>query len=98
MHAVFKALADPSRREILRLLAGGEKSAGELARHFDLSKPSVSHHFGVLKEADLVRSRREGQTIVYALNTTVVEDALAWFAELVAPRGGNEKEKARRSP
>ena len=91
MHAVFKALADPSRREILRLLAGGEKSAGELSRQFDLSKPSVSHHFAVLKEADLIRSRRQGQTIIYALNTTVVQDALTWFAELLGPKGPSER-------
>jgi DNA-binding transcriptional ArsR family regulator len=91
MHEVFKALADPSRREILRLLAGGEKSAGDLARHFDLSKPSVSHHFAVLKDADLVRSRREGQTIIYALNTTVVQDALTWFSDLIGMKGSTER-------
>jgi ArsR family transcriptional regulator len=76
MNEVFKALADPSRREILRLLSGGEKTAGELAEHFDLTKPSVSHHFAVLKEADLVRTRRAGQSIYYSLNTTVVQDVL----------------------
>lgn len=73
---VLKALADPTRREILRLLSGGERTAGELASSFDMSKPSMSHHFGVLKEADLIRSRREGQQIYYALNTTVLEDVL----------------------
>ena len=90
MHAVFKALSDPSRREILRLLASGEKSAGELARHFDLTKPSVSHHFTVLKDAGLVRSRRQGQTIIYALNTTVVQDVLTWFATLLGSKGADE--------
>ncbi len=55
---VFRALADPTRREILRLLAPGEKTVGELAEQFDMTKPSVSHHFAVLKEADLVRTRR----------------------------------------
>lgn len=78
MNEVFKALADPTRREILRLLATGEMTAGALAEHFDMSKPSVSHHFAVLKEADLIRGRREGQQIYYALNTTVVEDLLTW--------------------
>ena len=73
---VFKALADPTRREILRLLSSGERTAGELASAFEMSKPSMSHHFGVLREADLVRSRREGQQIYYALNTTVLEDVL----------------------
>jgi ArsR family transcriptional regulator, arsenate/arsenite/antimonite-responsive transcriptional repressor len=76
LDSVFKALADPTRREILRLLAGGERTAGELASSFDMAKPSMSHHFAVLKEAELVRSRREGQQIYYALNTTVLEDVL----------------------
>jgi DNA-binding transcriptional ArsR family regulator len=73
---VFKALADPTRREILRLLSGGERTAGELASSFDMSKPSMSHHFAVLKEADLIRRRRDGQQIYYSLNTTVLEDVL----------------------
>lgn len=77
MDGLFKALSDPTRREILRLLSRGEMSAGELADRFDLTKPSVSHHFSVLKEADLVRSRRDGQQIIYALNTTVVQDVMA---------------------
>jgi DNA-binding transcriptional ArsR family regulator len=76
MNDAFKALADPTRREILRLLQGGEKTAGDLAERFDISKPSVSHHFNVLKQADLVGTRREGQQIYYFLNTTVVEDLL----------------------
>jgi len=71
---VFRALADPTRREILRLLRGGELSAGELAGHFEMAKPSLSHHFAVLKQAELVRTRREGQQILYSLNTTVMED------------------------
>ncbi len=56
------------------MLSHGERTAGELAEPFDMTKPSMSHHFSVLKEADLIRSRREGQQIIYALNTTVVED------------------------
>jgi ArsR family transcriptional regulator, arsenate/arsenite/antimonite-responsive transcriptional repressor len=87
---VFKALADPTRREILRLLRGGEKTAGELAEHFEkrMSKPSMSHHFSVLKTADLITGRREGQQIYYALNTTVVEDVLALVWELFPGRPG----------
>jgi ArsR family transcriptional regulator len=76
---VFKALADPTRREILRLLAHGEKTAGDIAERFDMTKPSVSHHFEILKKADLVRTRRDGQHIWYSLNTTVVEDLMTWL-------------------
>ena len=83
MNAVFKALSDPTRREILRLLSEGEKTAGELAERFDMSKPSMSHHFAVLKEADLISSRRNGQQIWYSLNTTVAQDAISWIMGLV---------------
>jgi len=68
-------------------LAGGEKTAGELAERFDMAKPSVSHHFSVLKQADLVQTRREGQNIYYSLNTTVAQDAIAWLWDLVGRRG-----------
>jgi DNA-binding transcriptional ArsR family regulator len=87
---VFKALADPTRREILRLLAGGEKSAGELAERFDMTKPTVSHHFAVLKAADLVRTRREGQSIRYSLNTTVMQDILTWMWDAFGKRTGDD--------
>ena len=86
---VFKALADPTRRQILRLLGRGEMTAGELAERFDMTKPSMSHHFAVLKGADLIRSRREGQQIWYSVNTTVVDDVLAWAMDLVARSKGN---------
>jgi ArsR family transcriptional regulator, arsenate/arsenite/antimonite-responsive transcriptional repressor len=89
MNDAFKALADPTRREILRLLQSGEKTAGELAARFDMTKPSVSHHFAVLKTAELIRSRREGQQIFYALNTTVVEDLLTLIWDLF-PTAGEE--------
>jgi len=78
----FKAIADPARREILRLLREGEMTAGDLADHFDMSKPTMSHHFAVLCEADLITRRREGQTIWYGLNTTVLQDVLAWIMDL----------------
>jgi len=79
----FKALADPTRREILALLRQGEMTAGALAERFDMTKPSMSHHFTVLKEADLITSRREGQQIWYGLNTTVVEDLMDWVMDLI---------------
>src|SRR3989440_5836591 len=86
MNDAFKALADPTRREILRLLRRGEMNAGALADHFGISKPSMSHHFAVLKQADLVTARRAGQQIYYALNTTVAEDLLAAVWDLFAGR------------
>lgn len=81
----FRALADPTRREILRLLRRGEKTAGDLAEKFDMTKPTMSHHFAVLKEADLIVSRRQGQQIWYGLNTTVVQDLMAWAISLLEP-------------
>ena len=85
----FKALADPTRRQILRLLGRREMTAGELAERFDMTKPTMSHHFAVLKEADLLTSRRDGQQIWYGLNTTVVQDLLAWAIDLI--RGQSER-------
>ncbi len=79
----FRALADPTRREILGLLRHGEITAGALAEKFDMTKPAMSHHFSVLKEADLITSRRDGQQIWYGLNTTVVQDIMAWAIHLI---------------
>jgi ArsR family transcriptional regulator len=87
---VFKALSDPTRREILRLLRSREMTAGELAERFDMTKPTMSHHFSLLKEADLISSRREGQTIWYGLNTTVLQDVVTWAMDL---SGSNGKKK-----
>ena len=87
----FKAIADPARREILRLLRQGEMTAGDLAAHFDTSKPTMSHHFAVLAEADLITRRREGQTIWYGLNTTVLQDVLAWMMDLTGPQTKGRK-------
>ena len=91
----FKAFTDPTRRNILDLLRHGEKTAGELAEHFDMAKPSMSHHFLVLKEADLITSRREGQRIWYGLNTTVVQDLVAWAMRLIRRRQEKEREERR---
>jgi DNA-binding transcriptional ArsR family regulator len=87
----FRALADPTRREILRLLQKGEMSAGELAEHFAMSKASLSHHFSVLKQADLVTARRDGQQILYTLNTTVMQDLAVLLWELFAPKTRKDK-------
>lgn len=73
---VFKALADPTRRQVLELLKDRPHTAGELAGHFNLTKPTMSSHFSVLKAAELIRAERKGQQIYYHLNLTVLEDAL----------------------
>ena len=88
---IFKALADPTRRGILGLLGHGEMRAGELASHFDMTKPTMSHHFAILREADLIMSRRDGQQIWYSLNTTVVLDVLKWVLDLME-KGKGEKQ------
>lgn len=75
----FKALADPTRRRILELLRSADLTAGELADHFDMTKPSISHHLNTLKAARLVDAEREGQSIVYSLNTSVLQNLMSWF-------------------
>jgi DNA-binding transcriptional ArsR family regulator len=85
---IFKALADPTRRRILRLLGKKEMNAGDIAARFDISAPSMSHHFNVLKGADLIFARREGQQIFYSLNTTVAEDLMTVLLDIFQPSNG----------
>ena len=75
----FKALADPTRRHILELLRTKDLTAGEIAEHFDMTKPSLSHHLNTLKTAGLVDAERDGQNIIYSLNTSVLQDLMSWF-------------------
>lgn len=82
MNAIFKALNDETRREILELLRTRDMTAGEIADAFDISKPSISHHLDLLKRADLVTSEKKGQFILYSLNTTIVDDILKWIINL----------------
>lgn len=72
----FKALADPNRREIIRFLKEKSMTAGEIADKFNISKPSISHHLNILKQAGLVDDERKGQNIVYSLNTSVFEEMM----------------------
>jgi len=81
MSLVFKALSDPTRRRVLELLRPGPMSAGELADHFDVSKPTMSAHFAVLREAGLIVSEKKGKSVVYELQMSVLEDALLSFAK-----------------
>ena len=82
LQQTLKALADPTRREILNLLKGGKKSAGEICEHFDISAAAISRHLSVLKDADLVYDTREGKYIYYEINTSVLEETLLWIADL----------------
>jgi len=79
---IFKALSDPTRREILRMLRKRPMPAGELSEAFAMTKGSLSHHFNILKSADLVRCERRGQFQVYSLNTSVFEETLGMLIEL----------------
>src|SRR5215468_4001082 len=83
MNRVFKALSDPTRRRVLQLLRAGPLSAGELSDHFEVSKPTMSAHFAVLQDADLIEAERQGRTILYRLKLSVLEDALLSFAQTV---------------
>ncbi len=79
MNRVFKALNDPIRREILELLKEKDMNAGEIADHFNITKPSISHHLDALKQADLVVSVKNGQFVNYTLNRTVVDEIIQWL-------------------
>jgi DNA-binding transcriptional ArsR family regulator len=79
INAVFEALSHPVRREILKLLRTGPLSAGELAGHFDLTKPTLSVHFAKLRDADLVSVERQGTSLIYHLNMSILEEALSGF-------------------
>jgi len=83
MNSLFKALNDPTRRKILDLLKERDMTAGEIAEVFEISKPSISHHLDILKQAGLVSTERDGQFITYSLDTTVLEEATQWLFNLL---------------
>lgn len=82
LQTVFKALSDPTRREILNLLKKGRMSAGDIAEKFDMSFAAVSRHLSVLKEADLIRDCREGKYIYYEMNASILEETMLWIKDL----------------
>ena len=90
MNEVFKALSDQTRRRILELLKERDLSAGEIADNFAMSKPSISHHLNILKNADLVLSDKQGQNIYYSLNTTAFQDLTKWVFDFKERMNGNE--------
>nr|WP_319638875.1 autorepressor SdpR family transcription factor [Extibacter muris] len=79
---VFKAISDPTRREILELLNVKDLSAGEIAEHFDISKPALTKHLNILREAELVSSEKKGNFIIYSINVTVLQQALSGFMSI----------------
>jgi len=82
LNSLFKALNDTTRREILELLKDEDLNAGEIANHFDISKPSISHHLDLLKQAGLVTATKKGQFITYSINTTVMDGLVQWIMKL----------------
>lgn len=98
MNQVFKALSDPTRREVLALLRQRPMNAGELAAHFRVSKPTMSAHFAVLREAGLIASEKRGKSVVYELQMSVLEDSLLQFAQAFGweLQGGARKPTSRR--
>ena len=81
LNLTFKALSDPTRRKILDLLNERDMTAGEIAANFDMTKPSISNHLNILKQANLVTDERRGQHITYSLNTTVFQDVMKWILQ-----------------
>ncbi|WP_221372866.1 autorepressor SdpR family transcription factor [Clostridium perfringens] len=84
MSKVFKALSDETRREILKLLSKKDMSAGEISEHFNMSKPSISKHLEILREAELISSERKGQFIIYSINTSVIQEVFGNFLSLLS--------------
>ncbi len=91
MNDSFKALSDPTRRKILEMLVDTDLTAGEIAEAFDMTKPSISHHLNILKGADLVISDKQGQYVVYSLNTTVFQELTKWFFDFLNRGDKNER-------
>jgi DNA-binding transcriptional ArsR family regulator len=92
VNAAFKAVADATRRRILQLLRDRDLAAGDIAAEFDISWPSISHHLKVLREADLVLVERQGQELIYSLNTTVLQEFAAALLALLGVRGEESDE------
>jgi ArsR family transcriptional regulator, arsenate/arsenite/antimonite-responsive transcriptional repressor len=82
MNILFKALGDPTRRQIIELLRKKDMTAGEIADQFNMSKPSISHHLDLLRQAEVVQSVKEGQFITYSLNTTVFDEMVKWVMDV----------------
>lgn len=93
MANVFKALSDPTRREILKLLKNKDMNAGEISDQFNMSKPSISKHLDILREAELISSKKQGQFIIYSINTTILQEVLGEFLSFFEEGTANDKTK-----
>lgn len=93
MNLLFKALGDPTRRKIIELLRKRDMNAGEIADYFSISKPSISHHLDLLKQAGIVLSIKEGQFITYSLNTTVFDEMVKWAIDLSQTKNTKKSKK-----
>lgn len=94
MTGIFKALSDPTRRQVLQLLRDGPMSAGELADHFDVSKPTMSAHFAVLREANLIVAEKDGKSVIYHLQLSVLEEAWMGFAHTFGIGAARKSERS----
>jgi DNA-binding transcriptional ArsR family regulator len=90
---VFKALSDSTRREILHMLQQGDLTAGEIYERFNITRPSISHHLSILKQANLVQDVRKGQNICYSINTTVFQEVIGWFYEMLGSQGNDSSKE-----
>ena len=92
LQQTLRALADPIRRDILNMLKSGRLSAGEISEHFSVTDASISRHLSVLKDAELIRDKREGKFIFYELNASVLEEIMLWLTDLKGENDDAEKE------
>jgi len=93
MNTIFRALNDATRRDILELLKEKDLTAGEIAAHFNFSKPTISHHLDLLRQAELITSDKQGQYIYYSLNTTVIDEIMKWFFQFASSPSLSKKIK-----
>ncbi|MEY9970666.1 ArsR family transcriptional regulator [Lysinibacillus sp. RC46] len=91
LNLTFKALSDPTRRKILDLLMDKDLTAGEIADHFQMTKPAISHHLSLLKQGGLVWDERQGQHVVYSINTSVLQEVMKWFMQFNKSKGKGEE-------
>lgn len=90
MNKVFKALSDETRREILKILSKGDMSMGDIANNFNMSKPAISKHLDILKNAKLITAEKKGQFIIYSINTSVIQQVLGWFLDIFSKGKGDD--------